>query len=124
MTYDRYGEAIAAEVAALEREIRAHILDLEEAFSVRDWAAVARVYRSIAALADRLEELDPASRSRVLEQAERAQAALDETYIEETDELDEIAMRGSDALAASRFLDPDGADEDGDGDDDAAMRGL
>ena len=55
----RYGESIAAEVAALEADIRHRVVDLEEAFTGRDWATVARIYREVAAVADRLEQLDP-----------------------------------------------------------------
>ena len=55
----RYGESIAAEVAALEADIRHRVVDLEEAFAGRDWATVARIYREVAAIADRLEQLDP-----------------------------------------------------------------
>jgi hypothetical protein len=68
----RYGEAIGAEVAALEAEIRHWVVDLEEAFTVRDWAAVARIYREVATIADRLEELDPNARSAFLARAEEA----------------------------------------------------
>ena len=42
----RYGESIAAEVAALEGDIRHRVVDLEEAFTSRDWATVARIYRA------------------------------------------------------------------------------
>ncbi len=111
MTYDRYREAIAEEVAAHERELRALVVDLDEAFSVRDWAAVARIYRQVAGLADRLEQLDPAARSRVVERLEREQALRDEEFVTETDELDELAMRGENALETSRFLDPPASDE-------------
>jgi hypothetical protein len=46
---------------------------------VRDWAAVARIYRAVAAIADRLERVDPDARSVLLAKAEavfEAQAAL------------------------------------------------
>jgi hypothetical protein len=59
----RYGLAIAAEVANLETDIRRRVVDLEEAFRTRDWALVARIYREVADIADRLEHLDPNARS-------------------------------------------------------------
>jgi hypothetical protein len=68
----RYGEAIAAEVRALEADIRNRVVDLEEAFTLRDWAAVARIYREVAAVADRLELLDPNARSQYLARTEEA----------------------------------------------------
>jgi hypothetical protein len=68
----RYGESIAAEVAALEADIRHRVVDLEEAFAMRDWATVARIYREVASLADRLEELDPNARNATLLRAEQA----------------------------------------------------
>jgi hypothetical protein len=68
----RYGESIAAEVAALEADIRHRVVDLEEAFAMRDWATVARIYREVAAIADRLEELDPNARNATLLRAEQA----------------------------------------------------
>jgi hypothetical protein len=66
---DRHAQAIALEVAALENDIRHRVVDLEEAFASRDWATVARIYREVAALADRLEQLDPNARSAVLARA-------------------------------------------------------
>ena len=68
----RYGEAIAAEVAALEADIRHRVVDLEEAFATRDWATVSRIYREVATIADRLEELDPHARSAFLASSEQA----------------------------------------------------
>jgi len=68
----RYGEAIAAEVTALEADIRHRVVDLEEAFTTRDWAAVARIYREVATIAERLEELDPNARSQYLARTEQA----------------------------------------------------
>ena len=76
---DRYERRINAEVAALEADISAYLPDLDEAWSVRDWAAVARIYRLVAAVADRLERIDPDARSELLAKAEavfEAQAAL------------------------------------------------
>jgi hypothetical protein len=76
---DRYERRISAEVAALEADITAYLPDLDEAWSVRDWAAVARIYRAVAAIADRLERVDPDARSVLLAKAEavfEAQAAL------------------------------------------------
>jgi hypothetical protein len=68
----RYGESIAAEVAALEGDIRHRVVDLEEAFSGRDWATVARIYREVAAIADRLEQLDPNAWSAAMVRTEQA----------------------------------------------------
>ena len=68
----RYGESIAAEVAALEGDIRHRVVDLEEAFTSRDWATVARIYREVAAVADRLEELDPNAHSVTMRRTEEA----------------------------------------------------
>jgi hypothetical protein len=68
----RHGEAVAAEVAALEGDIRHRVVDLEEAFRTRDWAMVARIYREVAVIADRLEHLDPNARSVALARAEEA----------------------------------------------------
>jgi hypothetical protein len=68
----RYGESIAGEVAALEGDIRHRVVDLEEAFASRDWATVARIYREAAAIADRLEELDPNARNAALLRVEEA----------------------------------------------------
>ena len=76
---DRYERRINAEVAALEADISAYLPDLDEAWSVRDWAAVARIYRAVATIADRLEAIDPDARSVLLAKAEavfEAQAAL------------------------------------------------
>jgi hypothetical protein len=68
----RFGESIAAEVAALEGDIRHRVVDLEEAFTSRDWATVARIYREVAAIADRLEQLDPNAYSTSLARTEEA----------------------------------------------------
>ena len=68
----RYGEAIAAEVAALEADIRNWIVDLQDAFTSRDWATVARIYREVAGIADRLEALDPNARSVSIARTEAA----------------------------------------------------
>ena len=68
----RYGESIAAEVAALEGDIRHRVVDLEEAFASRDWATVARIYREVAAIADRLEQLDPNAYAAVMARTEQA----------------------------------------------------
>lgn len=68
----RPAEAVAGEVAALEADIRHRVVDLEEAFATRDWATVARIYREVAAIADRLEELDPNARSAFLASTEQA----------------------------------------------------
>jgi hypothetical protein len=78
---------ITAEVGALEADIRHHVIDLEVAFSTRDWALVARIYRNVAALADRLEALDPDARSRTLERIELEQEAREEAYSEDDDPL-------------------------------------
>ena len=89
----RYGESIAAEVAALETDIRHRVVDLEEAFTGRDWATVARIYREVAAIADRLEQLDPNALSATMARTEQAMevtrslrpAALeDEAWSEDT----------------------------------------
>lgn len=68
----RYGSSSAAEVAALEADIRHRVVDLEEAFAGRDWATVSRIYREVAAIADRLEVLDPNARSVSSARAEEA----------------------------------------------------
>jgi hypothetical protein len=68
----RYGESISAEVVALEGDIRHRVVDLEEAFTSRDWATVARIYREAATIADRLEELDPNARNASLLRIEEA----------------------------------------------------
>jgi hypothetical protein len=91
---DRYERRINAEVAALEADITAYLPDLDEAWSVRDWAAVARIYRAVALIADRLEDLDPDARSVLLAKAEavfEAQAALagDPQDAIDPDELDD-----------------------------------
>ena len=89
----RYGESIATEVAALEADIRHRVVDLEEAFTGRDWATVARIYREVAAIADRLEQLDPNALSATMARTEQAMevtrslrpAALeDEAWSEDT----------------------------------------
>jgi hypothetical protein len=86
---DRYRDAIAGEVAALERDIRHHLVDLEEAFGTRDWATVARIYRSVARIADQLEELDPDARSRILARADDVQTRLVDVGPDELDVLSE-----------------------------------
>jgi hypothetical protein len=68
----RYGESIAGEVRALEADIRHRVVDLEEAFAMRDWATVARIYREVATVAERLESLDPNARNATLLRAEQA----------------------------------------------------
>ena len=90
---DRYRDAIAGEVTALERDIRHHLVDLEEAFGTRDWAMVARIYRSVAGIADRLEELDPDARSRILARADDAQTLLFDVGPDELDVLSEKLER-------------------------------
>jgi hypothetical protein len=92
---------MTAEVAALEADIRHHVIDLEVAFSTRDWALVARIYRSVAALADRLEAVDPDARSLALERIEREQQAREEVFAGDDDPLlDELAIgEGDDPLS-------------------------
>ena len=89
----RYGESIAAEVVALEGDIRHRVVDLQEAFTGRDWATVARIYREVATIADRLEQLDPNAYSATMRRTEEAMeitrslrpAALeDEAWSEDT----------------------------------------
>jgi hypothetical protein len=81
------------EVAALEADIRHHVIDLEVAFSTRDWALVARIYRAVATLADRLEAIDPDARSRTLERIELEQQAREEAFAGDDDPLlDELAI--------------------------------
>ena len=70
--HGRYAGPVAAEVAALETDIRLRVVDLEEAFAGRDWATVARIYREVAAIADRLEALDPNARSVASARADEA----------------------------------------------------
>jgi hypothetical protein len=83
----RYGLVIAAEVAGLETDIRHRIVDLEEAFRTRDWALVARIYREVAAIADRLERLDPNARSSTYARAdELLETSLDRGPAELDDE--------------------------------------
>lgn len=92
-TSDRYRDAVTAEVTALEQDIRHHVVDLEEAFRVRDWAAVARIYRTVAELADRLELLDPDSRTRQLVRAELTASNLLARGPDELDALDDDVPR-------------------------------
>jgi hypothetical protein len=88
-----------AEVAALEADIRHHVIDLEVAFSTRDWALVARIYRAVAALADRLEATDPDARSRTLERIELEQQAREEAFAGDDDPLlDELGSDGDAGL--------------------------
>ncbi len=68
----RYAAPIATEVTALEADIRHRVVDLEDAFAGRDWATVARIYREVAAIADRLEALDPNARSVASARADEA----------------------------------------------------
>lgn len=70
---ERHADALSAEVVALEEAIRHHLIDLEVAFDTRDWALVARIYRSVAGIAERLEEIDPRARTRELDRLEREQ---------------------------------------------------
>jgi len=105
---DRYERRINAEVAALEADIDAYLPDLDEAWSVRDWAAVARIYRAVAAIADRLERIDPDARSVVLTKAEavfEAQAALAGSTHDATDLVTE------DEDAEEDGWEPDGRDD-------------
>lgn len=105
---DRYERRINAEVAALEADIDAYLPDLDEAWSVRDWAAVARVYRAVAAIADRLEQVDPDARSVLLAKAEavfEAQAALAGSTHDATD------LVAVDEEDADDGWDPDGPDD-------------
>jgi len=84
---------MTAEVGALEAHIRHHVIDLEVAFSTRDWALVARIYRNVAALADRLEAIDPDARSRALERIELEQRAREEAFAGDDDPLlDELEI--------------------------------
>ncbi len=88
---------MTAEIAALEADIRHHVIDLQVAFSTRDWALVARIYRSVAALADRLEAIDPDARSRALERIELEQQAREEAFAEDDDPLlDGLGITGDD----------------------------
>ncbi len=90
---------MAPEVPALEADIRHHVIDLQVAFSTRDWALVARIYRSVAALADRLEAIDPDARSRALERLEIEQQAREEAFAGDDDPLlDELAIDEGDDL--------------------------
>lgn len=102
---------MAAEVAALQADIRHHVIDLEVAFSTRDWALVARIYRSVAALADRLDVIDPDARSRVLERIELEQQAREEAFAGDDDPLlDELAIdEGDDGLLDRLRSDDDGS---------------
>lgn len=95
---DRYRDAVAREVTALEQDIRHHVVDLEEAFALRDWAAVARIYRAVAELADRLEAIDPESRTRQLGRAELASVEL---LARGPAELDGVALDADDTTGTS-----------------------
>lgn len=106
----RHSDALAAEVAGLEEAIRHHLVDLEVAFQTRDWALVARIYRSVAGIADRLEETDPAARTRELERLEREQetariSSPDPDELEAWDDADDLGELVEWELPAS----PDGA---------------
>ena len=89
----RYGQSIAAEIAALEADIRHRVVDLEEAFGGRDWATVARIYREVAAIADRLEALDPNASSAL---HARADAAMEVARSIRPDALDDEAWSEQD----------------------------
>jgi acyl carrier protein phosphodiesterase len=89
----RYGHSISAEVAALEADIRHRVVDLEEAFAGRDWATVSRIYREVAAIADRLEALDPNAASRI---HARADAAMEVARSIRPDALDDEAWSEQD----------------------------
>src|SRR4051812_13179297 len=105
---DRYERRINAEVAALEADISAYLPDLDEAWSVRDWAAVPRISRGVASIAARLEAIDPDARSVLLAKAEAVFEA-------------QAALAGSSHDASE--LEPDDEHEDGedeDGEDDEA----
>ena len=114
---DRHRQAVDAEVAALESDIRHHVVDLEVAFSTRDWALVGRIYRAVATLADRLEEIDPDARSRALERLEREQDAREAAYAGEAspdddlDEADAFAGGAPGALTANELLADEFPDE-------------
>lgn len=73
---DRYAGAVERQVELLEADINSWFTDLADAFSLRDWAEVARIYRRVAALADRLEEIDKTAYSRILSAAEAEQERL------------------------------------------------
>lgn len=115
---DRYRDVVASEVTALEQDIRHHVVDLEEAFALRDWAGVARIYRAVADLADRLEALDPESRTRRLGRADavsgvllaRGPAELDTFGLERNWPADGEPVEGrpTDDEAAGRFTFRDG----------------
>ena len=89
----RYAGSIAVEVAALEADIRHRVVDLEQAFGEHDWATVARIYREVAAIADRLEDLDPNASSRI---HARADAAMDVARSIRPDALDDEAWSEQD----------------------------
>ncbi len=100
----RYRGAVTDNVAALADDIRHFVVDLEYAWDTRDWAELARVYRQIAAIADRLEEIDPDARSRVLARASLREASLYEAEsaslegiggYDEADEIDEADEPGA-----------------------------
>lgn len=99
---DPYRRSVDAEVAALESDIRHHVVDLELAFSMRDWALVARIYRAVAVLTDRLEDIDPDARSRAIERLEREQEAREAAYAD--DDPDDLADGGTFAGGAPTGL--------------------
>jgi hypothetical protein len=73
---DRYQDSVARQVELVESDLLSWYPDLQEAFSLRDWSEVARIYRAVATLADRLEEIDPQAYSRVLADADRERQAV------------------------------------------------
>jgi hypothetical protein len=85
---DRHERFIADEVGRLEADMLAWLPDLEQAWSLRDWATVARIYRSLAGIAERLEGRDPNARGRVVERAEAAMAELDPAGLDEAELLE------------------------------------
>lgn len=95
---------LAETVTDLETDIRHFVVDLEYAWDTRDWAELARLYRRIAAIADRLEKTDPDARSRVLARAALRDASL---YEAESAELGESPFDD----------DREDADEDDDADE-------
>ncbi len=93
---DRPHRATLAEtLLGLETDIRHFVVDLEYAWDTRDWAELARVYRQIAGIADRLEETDPEARSRVLARAALRDASL---YEAESGGLDDVAPFDDDTI--------------------------
>lgn len=89
---DRYANAINRQVELLEGDLKSWLPDLSEAFALRDWGQVARIYRSVATLADRLEEVDPGAYSRILAaaEAERERLAAEAPASLEDDDIEDI----------------------------------